>query len=237
MKLIARGGDLCRASRGGQVAVPRRAGIKFAKARSSPPRSSPALGLGSVFHHAVPAGSSATPPPRPRAMSQFGPRAGPGGKRRGFSKETEAFLRGETPAATAHEPSSRDENSSASPGQRPFCPARFSTNRPVRSAEPLTSSETHPRATHRDVGGERRVQADRGGPPRHRFGGTRASKGAWISSQEPGRRRRPGRGQTPTGSRAAGSARVRDTNEGRDRGGEPARAGAVDGPGRPAGAR
>ena len=173
----------------------------------------------------------------PRAMSQFGPRPGPGGKRRGFSKETEAFLRGETPAATAHEPSSRDENSSASPGQRPFCPARFSTNRPVRSAEPLTSNDTHPRATHRDVGGERRVQADRRGPPRHRFGGTRASKGAWISSQEPGRRRRPGRGQTPTGSRAAGSARVRDTNEGRDRGGEPARAGAVDGPGRPAGAR
>ena len=79
-------------------------------------------------------------------MSQFGARPGPGGKRRGFSKETEAFLRGETPAATAHEPSSRDENSSASPGQRPFCPARFSTNRPVRTAEPLTSNDTHPRA-------------------------------------------------------------------------------------------
>lgn len=32
-------------------------------------------------------------------MSQFGPRAGPGGKRSGFSKETEAFLKGATPAA------------------------------------------------------------------------------------------------------------------------------------------
>ena len=193
--------------------------------------------LSSAFHHAVPAGSSATLPPRPRAMSQFGPRPGPGGKRRGFSKETEAFLRGETPAATAHEPSSRDENFSASPGQRPFCPARFSTNRPVRSAEPLTSNDTHPRATHRDVGGERRVQADRGGPPRHRFGGTRASKGAWISSQEPGRRRRPGRGQTPTGSRAAAIASFVRIPDASRSGGEPARAGAVDGPGRPAGAR